>query len=60
VATTHTDETGAYRLDLPPGSYTLVAVTAAAAPLPRCEPAAVTIDTGASAQANIGCDTGIR
>lgn len=60
VAITHTDSTGAYNLSLAPGSYTLIAVTATAAALPRCQPTPVIVTPGTAAQANIDCDTGIR
>lgn len=59
VATTHTDDTGAYDLQLAPATYTLVAATGST-PLPRCTPITITIAAGETAQANIDCDTGIR
>ena len=57
VATTHTDNAGAYDLQLRPATYTLVASTGST-PLPRCTP--VTVTRGGTVQANIDCDTGIR
>jgi hypothetical protein len=59
IATTHTDSNGAYDLKLAPATYTLVAATGST-PLPRCAPVTVTVASGGTAQANIGCDTGIR
>jgi hypothetical protein len=58
VATTHTDQSGAYRLGLAPGTYTLVAVTGST--FPRCPPTSVTVRSGAATRADISCDTGIR
>ena len=58
VASTHTDTDGRYRLQLRPGTYTLVAVTPK--PLPRCTPAKVTVIAAHTTTAAISCDTGIR
>jgi hypothetical protein len=59
AARTHTDQAGAYRLELAPATYTLLAVTGSSS-LPRCLPTTVTVHGGQAVQANIGCDTGIR
>ncbi len=59
IATTHTDQAGAYDLQLAPATYTLVATTGSAR-LPRCTPTTVTVTRGGTVRANIDCDTGIR
>ncbi|MGH7746595.1 MAG: carboxypeptidase-like regulatory domain-containing protein [Candidatus Dormibacteria bacterium] len=58
VATTTTDQAGAYSLRLPPGTYTLVVVTGSTSP--RCQPTPVTVHPGGPTRADISCDTGIR
>jgi hypothetical protein len=49
---------GTYRITVPAGTYTLNVQTGSL--LPRCPPAKVDVSGGATVQANISCDTGIR
>jgi hypothetical protein len=49
---------GTYRITVPAGTYTLNIQTGSL--LPRCPPANVAVSAGATVQANISCDTGIR
>jgi hypothetical protein len=58
VASTHSGADGSYRLELPGGTYTVVAVTQNA--LPRCVPGTVTVKTAHTTSGDITCDTGIR
>jgi hypothetical protein len=58
VASARSGADGSYRLELPSGSYTLVAVTLHL--LPRCAPVTVTVISGQTTSADIACDTGIR
>jgi hypothetical protein len=58
VATTDSDNSGSYQLLLPPGTYTLTAVTGST--YPRCQPVSVAVKVGSPIRADITCDTGIR
>jgi hypothetical protein len=58
VASTHTDKDGRYRLKVPVGTYTIVAVTPK--PFPRCSPVSVAVSANHETRAGISCDTGIR
>lgn len=58
VASTHSDSSGRYALDLPPGSYVLV--VGAASGWPLCPDTPVTVKPGSAARADVSCDTGIR
>jgi hypothetical protein len=58
VATTDSDNSGRYQLLLPPGTYTLTAVTGST--YPRCQPVSVAVKVGSPIRADITCDTGIR
>ena len=58
VASVRSDVDGSYRVELPSGSYTLVAVTQNL--LPRCTPLTMTVTSGQTTSADIACDTGIR
>ncbi len=49
---------GTYRVAVPVGTYTVNVQTGS--PLPRCSPVQVAVSAGATIQANIFCDTGIR
>lgn len=57
-ARTMSDATGAFKLTLPPGAYTLTAGEGKM--LPRCTPTAITVAPHAFVTASISCDTGIR
>lgn len=58
IATTETDATGHYSIELAPGDYTLRVVVVG--PFPSCPDTPVTVRPGAPTTANIDCDTGIR
>lgn len=58
VASTRSDADGTYRLELPVGTYTVVAVTQNL--FPRCTPRSVTVTSVRTTSADITCDTGIR
>ena len=58
VASTHSGADGTYRLELPGGIYTIVAVTQNA--FPRCAPRTVTVTTACTTFGDITCDTRIR
>ncbi|WP_077490431.1 carboxypeptidase-like regulatory domain-containing protein [Sinomonas mesophila] len=58
VASTRSDSSGRYALDLPPGSYVLV--VGAASGWPHCPDTPVTVERGSAARADVSCDTGIR
>ena len=58
VASARSSADGTYRLELPSGSYTLVAATPNL--LPRCTTLTVTVVPGQMTSADITCDTGIR
>jgi hypothetical protein len=49
---------GTYRVTVPAGTYTVNVQTGSL--LPRCPPVEVAVSAGATVQANIFCDTGIR
>lgn len=49
---------GTYRITVPAGTYTLNVQTGSF--LPRCSPSKVAVSAGATVEANISCDTGIR
>ena len=56
-ATTKSDQTGKYKIMLPPGDYTLQSVGGSV--LPRCETKNITIVSSQILEADITCDTGI-
>jgi hypothetical protein len=56
--TTIVGKDGTYRITVPPGTYTLHVQTGSL--LPRCPPVKVVVSAGATVQANMLCDTGIR
>lgn len=58
VSSTAIDPSGRYALDLAPGAYVLVVVTAGA--FPRCPDTRVDVGAGAPARVDVACDTGIR
>ncbi len=58
VATTQSNQSGAFSLKLSPGTYTLSA--GGSGILPRCDHPQVTVPANAYATASISCDTGIR
>lgn len=58
VASTRSDASGRYAIDLSPGSYTLVVVTPSG--WPRCPDTSVTARPGSATRVDISCDTGIR
>jgi len=59
VATATSDETGAFRITLPPGSYSVEAVTDMGG-IGYAKPVDVTVTEGAFAQVSVVVDTGIR
>jgi hypothetical protein len=54
-----TDEQGRYRIALPPGTYTVVAVTGEGGP-PTGEPQTVPVMAGQPLRVDLSVDTGIR
>lgn len=58
VASTRSRADGTYRLMLPGGTYTVVAVTQNM--LPRCADRTVTVTAARTVSGDITCDTGIR
>jgi hypothetical protein len=58
VASGRSRADGTYRLDLPGGTYTVVAVTPNL--LPRCPARTVTVTAARTISGDIACDTGIR
>ncbi|MFA5942492.1 MAG: hypothetical protein WC798_02355 [Candidatus Paceibacterota bacterium] len=54
----NSDASGAFKISLPPGAYTLSATGGAT--LPRCNPVEFVVAPGAYTVASISCDTGIR
>jgi hypothetical protein len=58
VASTVTDNAGAYTLGLAPGDYTVVVVISSR--YPRCPATKVTVNSIGQANVDIVCDTGIR
>jgi hypothetical protein len=58
VASTRSDSSGRYALDLSAGSYILVVVSYSG--WPRCPTASVAVKSGSASRADISCDTGIR
>jgi len=57
VARTSSDADGRFRVDLPPGDYTLETTMADGR---QCKPLDVTVPSGGRADATVLCDTGIR
>jgi hypothetical protein len=58
VASRRSDADGTFRLQLPSGTYTLVATTDSV--LPRCDPLTVFVTEAQTTSADITCDTGVR
>jgi len=58
VASTRSGVDGSYRLAVPAGTYTVVAVTGSM--FPRCAPVSVVVSVGHTTHTDITCDTGIR
>ena len=58
VASTRSAADGSYRLEVPAGAYTVVAVTGSM--FPRCNPVSVVVSVGHTTHTDITCDTGIR
>jgi hypothetical protein len=58
VASTRSDSSGRYALELAAGTYTVVVVVPSG--LPRCPETSVAIHPGSATRADISCDTGIR
>jgi len=56
--TAKTDKQGRYKVELPPGKYSVQAV--GGSPLPYCEAKSVTIKSNEMLAVNFSCDTGIR
>jgi hypothetical protein len=59
VYETETDDGGAYAIDLPPGTYVVVAVTGSGAP-PTGVPQTVPVVEGQPLRVDLEVDTGIR
>ena len=59
VATAVIDSTGAFRAELPAGSYT-VTVNVGTGPFPTCPPTELSVTATAIATVTVRCDTGIR
>src|SRR3989338_5821827 len=57
-AVTRTDKEGRYSFALPPGGYTLQAVSGK--PFPSCGAQSITIEPEVAIEVNLSCDTGIR
>ncbi|GAB4100774.1 carboxypeptidase-like regulatory domain-containing protein [Sinomonas halotolerans] len=58
MASTHSDSSGRYALDLLPGRYVLVVVTRSG--WPACPDTPVTVEPASAVRADVSCDTGIR
>ena len=58
VASTHSDSSGRYALDLSAGRYVLTVVTSSG--WPRCSDMSVVVNPSSATRADISCDTGIR
>ena len=57
VVITHSDESGAFAVQLPPGDYT---IGAGESDLPRCGHPAITVPPTGYVSVTVSCDTGIR
>lgn len=58
IASTNSNHDGSYRLKLPRGTYTIIAVTHGT--FPHCAARTITVAASSTAFADISCDTGIR
>jgi hypothetical protein len=56
----HSGTDGRFKVDLPPGTYTLVGQPIGASMLPRPIPTTVTVTSGSYAAVNVEYDSGIR
>ncbi len=56
----HSGADGRFKVDLAPGTYTLVGLTVGSGFLPRPIPTSVTVPQGAYATVNVEYDSGIR
>jgi hypothetical protein len=60
VARVQTEVSGAFRMALPPGTYTLVAIPAGSGGLPTAKPQTVVVRAGTYTEVTLQVDTGIR
>lgn len=60
VARVETEVSGAFRIPLPPGTYTLVAVPNGSGAFPTAKPETVVVLDGSYTQVTLRVDTGIR
>ncbi len=60
VATTHSGSDGTFRVAVPPGSYTVAAVTPTPGGLPHGSPVRVTVTEGTYSNVTLTLDSGIR
>ena len=60
VARTHSGADGHFKLDVAPGTYTVVGLNIGSSMLPRPIPTTVTVTSGSYATVNVEYDSGIR
>jgi hypothetical protein len=60
VARTHSGADGHFKLDVAPGTYTVVGLTTGSSMLPRPIPTTVTVTAGSYATVTVEYDSGIR
>ena len=60
VARTHSGADGLFKVDVAPGTYTIVGLNIGSSMLPRPIPTTVTVTSGSYATVNVEYDSGIR
>jgi hypothetical protein len=60
VARTHSGADGRFKVDVAPGTYTVVGLNIGSSMLPRPIPTTVTVTSGSYASVNVEYDSGIR
>jgi hypothetical protein len=60
VARTHSGSDGRFKIDVAPGTYTIVGLNIGSSMLPRPIPTTVTVTSGTYATVNVEYDSGIR
>lgn len=60
VAETTSNERGEFRIDLPPGEYTITPSNPSDAPLPYASPEQVTVRDGGFTEVRVKFDSGVR
>lgn len=60
VARTHSGSDGRFKVDVAPGTYTIVGLNIGSSMLPRPIPTTVTVTSGSYATVNVEYDSGIR